>query len=417
MPKGIPFPKVDVSINFQGLANHLQAAGLGNIQPTDNYEVINSAKNPKGEHYWNAVNYGIPLRMAKVSISQPMIRGGVIRANKVMQQTSIRKMRFMVAGKLIGAVSAKAVAPVHMRERALVEIKKIWVHEIGKIIKGRRFSLPTVQEWADKRVTVFTSTRESPNSVGEYTDYENLSHGFFFQPPGASVSGQEVRFDIRSRFQPVTTRRGLPRAVYAAMERAMDGVVSYLATITPVLQAKYYNPGWTSPPGELANSYSWRKKGIARDMSTLNTKMVAAEAVRMATQSQYGYKHPVARSAARRAGAIAMKLKKASYLGSMMVGESKFGLKYLRGSIKMDLPTKVDITAAKNTVTPLKTKKLSKAVMAMLTQQHRSHVQHTLDRIRHEAQDPKMQEARIDEMLKAQNARLKKIREKKLKRK
>lgn len=90
----ILFPRINIRFNNAGIANKLRRVINENVQPADLFEVYNTAKDPDGQPYWEAVNNGTPPK--------------------------IGRQIFSIEGQVIQTLGPVAGNPAyHMRERAI----------------------------------------------------------------------------------------------------------------------------------------------------------------------------------------------------------------------------------------------------------------------------------------------------------
>ena len=215
------FPRISFKINMQGVGPLMQRKIGTSFEPFDLYEIYNTARDPDGQPYFNAVNDGTGIKYVKN-----------IAALRSSHESAGHKgvMTFFAGGHPISQRVAGPNPPYHMRERAIPLIRKYWAARVTQIFSGRKASFKL---FYDK-----TYTRISGDQFTAPKMYAKAQ---------SSVSGQGATRD---------------NWWTQALEDTMDFAVEKLAELTPVLKAEYDSGplGYTPRRGLLRDSYAWAQK-------------------------------------------------------------------------------------------------------------------------------------------------------------
>lgn len=205
------YPRIEFRIDMRGLATVIRNA-IGEVtQPSEMYEVLNTATNPRGEPYFDYVNYGS---------TGPRSAGG-------------EAMVFMGPN---GLVSRKSVAPMpafHMRERAL-PLFKAYFRKRVLASKGQKANINTQREVGRYFQTDF---------FGERKQYIRLS-GYKSNVTLSTASTRSAIF---------------PEFWISIMEDSLDYFIAVMADLTPLIQQTNMEAGFTPERGLLKDSYEWRR--------------------------------------------------------------------------------------------------------------------------------------------------------------
>lgn len=225
------FPTIKVSVNMRGIANRLQAMTGSAFQPSDYYEVINTARDPSGQAYWKAVNDGTGIKYVR-SAGEILGSSNRNKSNRSLGRKQL--MRFWAGGTLISQRVAGPNKPVHMLERVTGTTTE---RVQGGTVKHES---PLRNYW------IYLVSKTARAMLGGRT--RRSGGGSVVTPPGYNPVSND--FDNNFPYDQYYWKK--------IMESTMEQACKLLADITPIIKDEYYSKYYTTEPGTLKNSYQWR---------------------------------------------------------------------------------------------------------------------------------------------------------------